>query len=256
MKKELVVIVFGIMFLILGQSTSATVTSWSQVAPISGTEESPNVYRSGQVTDIDVSVPGGPTALTTAWGGYFLGALFAFTPHSDGIPTGKMRSIARYPANGDIAVVATGSTPSNGPDDWGLGLYYTSNGGMTWQLALQAGPYIGAWRFEKVRWGAGGRVFAVSNRGVWRSTAYGAPGTWEAVYTTSSYQTSSDILDIAVDPASRHKVYIVTGDGRLLRSTLNGNEGSWRSMALPVTKRDGSIFDRTHGWSSETLRAS
>ena len=48
-----------------------TITPWLQVAPIAGTNESPSVYRSGQITDIDVSSSG--AAVTTAWGGYFLG---------------------------------------------------------------------------------------------------------------------------------------------------------------------------------------
>src|SRR5205085_7344822 len=137
------------------------VTPWSQVGPITGARESTSVYRSGEVSDIDASVPGAPVALATVWGGYFLGGL----SRSDTIPTGMMRSVARCPTSGNIAVVATGAAPSHSSssDDWGLGLYYTSNGGQDWQLASRAGPWTGAWRFEKVRWGAGSIVFAASN---------------------------------------------------------------------------------------------
>lgn len=228
-----------------GNSSAQIVTSWSQVTPTSGTRESPNVYRSGQVTDIDVSSPGSGTAVTTAWGGHFLGGLLAFMPRSDTIPTGKTRSIARYPANGDIAVIATGSSPSNGADDWGLGLYYTANGGRLWEKVVEAGNYSGAWRFEKVRWGSGNTVFAVSNRGVYRSEMNGAPNTWRRVYgySPSGYTRSEDVLDIAVDPELPTRVYVVTGDGSLRRSTDSGS--TWFPMALPLTKRDGSTFDRT-----------
>lgn len=249
MKRELVVIVFGIMLLIQGQSTHANATDWSQVVPITGTRESPGVYRSGEVSDIDASVPGEPFGIATVWGGYFLGGL----PRSDTIPTGMTRSVARCPANGNIAVVATGASPSLGGDNWGLGLYHTSDGGLHWQLALQAGPWIGAWRFEKVRWGAGSLVFAASNRGLYRSTGYGMPGSWSVVFgdtrenlPAESYDPRMDVLDIAVDPSSPSTVYIVTGDGRLLRSDYNGSTGTWNQMALPQMMRDGRTpFDRT-----------
>jgi photosystem II stability/assembly factor-like uncharacterized protein len=227
-------------------------TGWSQVPPIAGTNESPTVYRSGQVTDIDVSSLG--TAVTTAWGGYFLGG-FGFLPRSDTIPTGKTRSIARYPRNGNIAVIATGSRPSDAPDDWGLGLYYTANAGVSWDRALPAGYYSGGWLFEKVRWGSNGIVYAASNRGLYRSTDYGRPGSWFVVFgdtraelPASDYSPSTDVLDIAVDPAWPDTVYMVTGDGRLLRSTANGRAGTWITNTLPLTRRDGSRFDPTMIW--------
>ncbi len=228
----------------LGETSSAIVTSWAPVAPATGARNfNVNAYRSGEVTDID-SVAGAPTALTTAWGGYFLGDGFAgYLPRSEAVPTGMMRSVARYPGNPDIAIVATGSSPSSAGDDWGLGLYYTPDAGITWQQALPGGGNSAAWRFEKVRWGSGSTVFGISNRGIWRSTAYGAPNTWNAVYTTPTYAPSSDVLDIAVDPDLPTWVYVVTGDGRLLRSIDSG--ATWVEMALPLTLRSGAPFDRT-----------
>ena len=235
----------------LGETKGAIATSWSQVPPVGGTKYLPagGLYRSGEVTDIDVSVPGGPTMLTTAWGGCFVGTAFglAYAPISDGtsgLPTGKTRSVARNPANANEVIVATGSSPSSATDDWGRGLYQTQNGGVTWQLALEAGSYTGAWRFEKVRWGAGETVFGISNRGVWRSTSGGAPGTWTAVYTTPSYDPSSDAVDIAVDPDLPSWVYVVTGNGALIRSTDSG--ATWVSLALPTQLFNHAAFDRTH----------
>jgi hypothetical protein len=233
----------------VNNSLPPTITPWLQVGPVGGTKESPTVYRSGQVTDIDVSASG--TAVTTAWGGYFLGG-FGFLPRSDTIPTGKTRSIARCPTEGNIAVIVTGSKPSDDGDDWGLGLYYTADAGITWERALEAGPFSGGWRFEKVRWGAGRTVFAASNRGVYRSTNFGRPGSWNVVYGDTraelpmrDYTPATDVLDIAVDPQWPSSVYIVTGDGRLLSSHSNGNMGTWMTMTLPLTKADGSNFDHS-----------
>src|SRR5947207_64752 len=142
MKRELVAVLFVIMLLIQVQRVAAVVTPWSQVGPTTGARESTSVYRSGEVSDIDASVSGAPVALATVWGGYFLGGL----SRSDTIPTSALRSVARCPTNGDIVVVATGSTPSLGGEDSGLGLFYTQNGGADWQPALPAqGNGSGAW---------------------------------------------------------------------------------------------------------------
>jgi hypothetical protein len=158
----------------------AQAQSWSQVAPIYGAVESPATFRSGIVTDIDASGVGS-IAVTTAWGGYFVGNS-RFISRTDTLPTGRMQSLARYPADGSKVVVATGSTPSLGSDDWGLGLFYTPDGGINWQSAVPAGHFTGGWRFEKVRWGASSFVFAASNRGLYRSTDYGTPGSWFIVF--------------------------------------------------------------------------
>lgn len=237
-----------ILSLALIQSTSAVVTPWSQVGPTTGTRESTGVYRSGEVSDIDASVPGRPIGIATVWGGYFVGGL----PRSDTIPTGAMRSIARCPTNPEIAVLATGSSPSLGGEDAGLGVFYTANDGRNWQLALPAqGNGSGAWRIEKVRWGASSIVFAATNRGLYRSTNYGMPGSWSVVRGNtsatlpfSSYDPDMDVLDIAVDPASPSTVYILTPGG-LLRSDNNGSTGTWTRLAWPPTRFDRSRFDPT-----------
>jgi hypothetical protein len=149
--------------------------------------------------------------------------------------------------------VATGSSPSLGGEEAGLGLFYTQNGGADWQPALPAqGNGSGAWRIEKVRWGAGGIVFAATNRGLYRSTNYGMPGSWSVVrgdtretLPVANYDPDMDVLDIAVDPSFRGRVYIVTAGG-MLRSDSNGSPDTWSRMVLPLERYDRSAFDRSH----------
>jgi photosystem II stability/assembly factor-like uncharacterized protein len=142
--------------------------------------------------------------------------------------------------NSSQMVVATGAEPSVGGDNWGNGLWRFD--GSTWSNVQPVGSWNGVTfggigRVERVRWGDQFTVFAAANSGLWRSTDAGV--TWAQVFGNSTYNPSTDVIDITVDPVSPARVYITTFTGVF----WSGDSGStWFGLPLPPIA-NGAAFD-------------
>lgn len=108
-----------------------------------------------------------------------------------------------------------------------LGLYASSDGGITWASSM-TGIVASEARVLIDVPGSRGDLFAVTRRGIHRTTDGGS--TWTE---RSQGLENSSVVALAVDSLSTGHLYAVSGDGRLHRSADYGASWSQASGSLP-----------------------
>ena len=162
-------------------------------------------------------------------------------------------TIAQDPSNPQVIYVGTGEAVFNADAIRGIGIYKTTDGGVTWNLlssttnitTINPAPSYNFDYVQKVAVASNGAVYAAcrsqfGNRGgVLKSTDGGA--TWTRVIGIAAATTaaSSDLRGADVEIASNGMVYASTGlqqSGRIWRSAT-GDAGTWTVLN---TKGNGS----------------
>ena len=191
----------------------------------------------GRVVDLAV-VPGRPQELwvATASGGVWrsgdMGTTFA--PAWDPQLTQALGAMAATP-DGTLLVGTGEANPGGGSVVYGgTGLYRSTDDGATWELAGM--PDAGAFGRivvdpsdgDTVYAAASGELFVdptdpdatIDDRGLWRSTAAGEPGSWERIFPTQDIlddgllanPVSTGAVDVAVHPTDPDRILVAMWD--------------------------------------------
>jgi len=201
-------------------------------------------YRGGRVT----AVEGLPSATDTYLMGTVGGGVWKtddageqWTNISDGaFSVASIGAVEVAPSDPEVLYVGTGSACVRGNVSTGRGLYRSTDGGDSWELAgLEDAGQIGAVRVhprdpDLVYAAALGHPFGPNEqRGVFRSEDGG--DTWEKVLFVSD---STGFVDLAMDPENPREIYAA----------------AWRAERKPWTlvdgAREGGVYRSTDGGDS------
>jgi len=218
-------------------ATCNTSGDWKELGPYGLPTNQPGQPNgNGRVNGIGFH----PTDSNTFWVGSPQGGVWKtinggknWTTNTDGLPTLGVSDIAVNPSNASILYIGTGDR--DGGDAAGLGVYKSTNGGVTW-VASNTG--MGNRTVSKVIIdpSTNTRVIAAVNGGIYRSTNSG--GSWTQTFSGGNFK------DIVFHPTNSNIVYAARYGNNLAyfyKSTNNGVSWTRITSGLPSNGYRGTI---------------